>query len=502
MKASITIAEPGDESAPTSKGLLRHNPKSFLKLILIGFILVALPLIIALINSALSIDKLAEQSRKAVYQAAQIAHGSRVLLDEISTMERSVRQTLILGDASLLEGYFQAHAKFVSTAMSLSALSLRPDQKQVLDRLTASESAIFQQVSSARRSSQGLQEIVSDFVPLLDTARAFSSSGYALIEHEVTAMQDMAWHARSIVVWQLLALVPFAILLALGFSVLIARPIRQIDAAIRTMGEGELSKVVSVEGPQDLRYLGQRLDWMRRRLLEVEEQKTRFLRHVSHELKTPLTAMREGADLLVEGVAGELSVKQRQIANILYTNSIQLQKRIEDLLNYSALQNGQNGLVKCPAALKKTVEAVLQDQKLAIMNKNLQVELTCSDLMVECDQQKIGIIVDNLVSNAVKFSPPGGHIKINVRRVRESVWLEVTDSGPGVEEADHARVFEPFYQGRRAPDTHVQGTGLGLSIAREYARAHGGEIELLKQAGAGARFRLLLPICNSEDTHV
>ncbi|MEO6147331.1 MAG: histidine kinase dimerization/phospho-acceptor domain-containing protein, partial [Sulfuriferula sp.] len=324
MKTSPSPITLEDESAPASKGLLRHNPKSFLKLILIGFILVALPLIIALINSAISIDKLAEKSRKAVYQAAQIAHGSRVLLDEISTMERSVRQTLILGDASLLEGYFQAHAKFTSTAISLSALSLRPDQKQVLDKLTASESAIFQQISSARQSSQGLQDTVSDFVPLLDTARTFSSSGYALIEHEVTAMQDMAWHARSIVVWQLLALVPFAILLALGFSVLIARPIRQIDAAIRTMGEGELSKAVSVEGPQDLRYLGQRLDWMRRRLLEVEEQKTRFLRHVSHELKTPLTAMREGADLLVEGVAGELSIKQRQIANILYTNSIQL----------------------------------------------------------------------------------------------------------------------------------------------------------------------------------
>lgn len=502
MKASPSPITLEDESAPASKGLLRHNPKSFLKLILIGFILVALPLIIALINSAISIDKLAEKSRKAVYQAAQIAHGSRVLLDEISTMERSVRQTLILGDASLLEGYFQAHAKFTSTAISLSALSLRPDQKQVLDKLTASESAIFQQISSARQSSQGLQDTVSDFVPLLDTARTFSSSGYALIEHEVTAMQDMAWHARSIVVWQLLALVPFAILLALGFSVLIARPIRQIDAAIRMMGEGELSKAVSVEGPQDLRYLGQRLDWMRRRLLEVEEQKTRFLRHVSHELKTPLTAMREGADLLVEGVAGELSIKQRQIANILYTNSIQLQKRIEDLLNYSALQSGKIVLVKHAVSLGKIVETVLQDQNLAIMNKNLQVRLSCPDLSVECDQQKISIIVDNLVSNAVKFSPPGGHIKIIVSQVNGLVSLDVVDSGPGVEAADHARVFEPFFQGRRAPDMHVQGTGLGLSIAREYAQVHGGDIMLLTEAETGAHFRFSLPVCHPEDKHV
>ncbi|MHB1247358.1 MAG: HAMP domain-containing sensor histidine kinase [Sulfuriferula sp.] len=501
MKENTSPIALEDESTPASKGLLRHNPKSFLKLILIGFVLVALPLIIALINSAVSIDKLAEQSRRAVYQAAQIAHGSRVLLDEISTMERSVRQTLILGDASLLEGYFQAHAKFVSTATSLSALSLRPDQKQVLDKLVASESTIFQQVAAAHRSSQGLQDIVSDFVPLLDTARTFSSSGYALIEHEVAAMQDMAWHARSIVVWQLLALVPFAILLALGFSILIARPIRQIDAAIRTMGEGELSKAVSVDGPQDLRYLGQRLDWMRRRLLEVEEQKTRFLRHVSHELKTPLTAMREGADLLAEGVAGELTTKQRQIANILYTNSIQLQKRIEDLLNYSALQSGKTALVKRMAALRNIVENVLQDQNLAIMNKGLQVDFICPDLSVECDQQKISIIVDNLVSNAVKFSPNGGHIKINASQAGELVSIDVVDSGPGVEATDHARVFEPFYQGRKAPDMHVQGTGLGLSIAREYARVHGGDIVLLTEAGVGAHFCFSLPVGQAKDTH-
>lgn len=501
MNASTPLAELDNEPAPASKGLLRHNPKSFLKLILIGFTLVALPLIIALINSAVSIDRLAGQSRKAVYQAAQIAHGSRVLLDEITTMERSVRQTLILGDASLLEGYFQAHTKFENTAMSLSALSLRPDQKRVLDNLRASESAIFQQVSAARRSSAGLQELVKDFVPLLDAARTFSSGGYALIEHEVNAMQDMAGHARSVVVWQLLALIPFAILLALGFSVLIARPIRQIDAAIRTMGQGELSKAVNVDGPQDLRYLGQRLDWMRRRLLELEEQKTRFLRHVSHELKTPLTAIREGADLLAEGVAGELGVQQRQIANILYTNSIQLQKRIEDLLNYSALQTEKTALVKRPEALSRMVKAVLQDQNLAIMNKGLQVDVAGPELMIECDQQKISIIVDNLVSNAVKFSPPGGRIKIRANQVGELAQMDVVDAGPGVDEADWDKVFEPFYQGRRAPEIHVQGTGLGLSIAREYARAHGGDIELVKGGDASAHFRLTLPIRDPQYNH-
>ena len=283
---------------------------------------------------------------------------------------------------------------------------------------------------------------------------------------------------------------------------LIARPIRQIDDAIRTMGQGELSRAVTVTGPQDLRYLGEQLDWMRRRLLEVEEQKTRFLRHVSHELKTPLTAIREGADLLAEGVVGELTVKQRQIANILHGSSIQLQKRIEDLLNYSALQTEKFALVKHPVALGRILDAVLQEHNLAVINKDLRVDLVCPDLMLVCDEQKVSVIVDNLLSNAVKFSPPASRICIKATQNGEWAQLDVTDAGPGVDEADRNKVFDPFYQGRRAPESHVKGTGLGLSIAREYARAHGGNIELVEQAETGAHFRLTLPINDLESTHV
>lgn len=486
----------------TPQGLLRYNPKSFLKLILIGFTLVALPLIGALIHSAITMDRLAEKSRKAVYQATQIAHGSRVLVDEINAMERSVRQAYILNDATLLEGYFQAHKKFGKIAASLFPLSLRTEQKQLMEQLMVLESAIFQQVSAARRLPQSLRNLTDDFVPLQNSARVFSSGGYVLIEREVDAMQAMAGRARSVMGWQLLALIPFAIVLALYFSVLIARPIRQIDEAIRTMGQGELSRRVVVTGPEDLRYLGEQLDWMRLRLLEVEEQKARFLRHVSHELKTPLTAIREGADLLAEGVAGELTIKQRHIANILHGSSIQLQKRIEDLLNYSALQTEKFALVKRRVALAEIVEEVVQEHKLAVINKNLHIDLDCPDLMLVCDDQKIRIIVDNLLSNAVKFSPPAGHIRITALRRGTWMQLDVADEGPGVEEMDRDKVFEPFYQGRRAPDSHVNGTGLGLSIAREYARAHGGNIELLVAPGeSGAHFRLNLPNNEQEPAH-
>jgi two-component system sensor histidine kinase GlrK len=488
--------ESGADAAPSS--WLRRNPSSFLKLILLGFALVGLPLIIALINSALSIDRLADHSRKAVYQAAQIAHSSRALADEIAAMERAIRQTHILGDTSLLEGYFRAHHKFETTAAALLELSLHEEQKELLIKLQALEASIFQKLSIIRQSPEELRDLIGNFATLRDSARTFSTLGYTLIEREVGEMQDMAGYARFTVGWQLLALIPFAILLAFMFSLRIARPIQQIDEAIRNMGQGKLSKPIRVDGPQDLVYFGERLDWMRRRLLKLEEQKTRFLQHVSHELKTPLTAMREGADLLVEGVTGELSEGQQRIARILHSNSVQLQRRIEDLLSYSALQTEKAALVKHKANLRTILEAVLQDQNLIIMNKGLRIELSCPELMIDCDEQKIKTIVDNLLSNAVKFSPQHGCISIRASKAEETIELHVLDTGAGIDEVDRDKVFEPFYQGRRMLDSPIRGTGLGLSIAREYALAHGGNIELIPRVDSGAHFRLTLPIHDPE----
>ncbi len=495
-RGETAMQESGTGAASLSR--LRRKPKSFLKLILFGFALVGMPLIIALINSAFSIDRLADQSRKAVYQAAQIAYGSRVLADEIATMERAVRQTHILGDTSLLEGYFRAHEKFKSSAASLFELSLHTEQKQLLEQLQSLEASIFRKVSARKQSPEDLRDLIANFVPLRDAARTFSAVGYALIEREVGEMQDMAGYARFTVGWQLLALIPFAILLAFIFSLRIAHPIRQIDEAIRTMGKGELFKPIRVDGPQDLKYLGERLDWLRRRLLKLEEQKTRFLQHVSHELKTPLTAMREGADLLAEGVAGELTKEQQRIAHILHSNSIQLQRRIEDLLSYSALQTEKAALVKQTANLSRILDAVLQDQNLIIMSKGLKMDVSCPELIIDCDAKKIKIIVDNLLSNAVKFSPQRGCISIWANKVDETVQLDILDAGPGVDDSDREKVFEPFYQGRQLLDSHIKGTGLGLSIAREYALAHGGNIELVQEEDGGAHFRLILPIRDPE----
>lgn len=477
---------------------LQHNPRSFLKLILLGFSIVGLPLIAALVYSAIGIDQLAEQSRKIVYQATQITHGSSILIDEITVMERSVQHARILEDLSLLESYFQAHTNFEKTAIKLLEVSPHLEQQLLLEKLRLFETKIFREVLTLYETPQNLPGLLDKFATMLTLAQDFSTGNYRLIGQNVNEMSEKAAYARTLVEWELLILIPFVILLALAFSVFIARPLRQIDEAIYNMGQGKLSSVVRVSGPQNLRYLGSRLDWMRRRLLKLEEQKILFLRHVSHELKTPLTAIREGANLLAEGITGNLNKKQQQIAHILHTSSIQLQKRIEDLLSFSALQADKTALIKQRTNLAQIIASVMKDQNLSIMCRKIKIDLTCPELILECDKQKIGIIIDNLLSNAIKFSPKESCIKISAVQIGQTIQFDIVDSGSGIDSADEDKIFEPFYQGRIKPSSHIRGTGLGLSIAREYALAHGGNIELVKHGGQGAHFRLTLPIRDPE----
>ena len=203
----------------------------------------------------------------------------------------------------------------------------------------------------------------------------------ALTQSAIERLQETAVRGREKWRWLALATAGIALALAIFFAVLIARPIRQLDQAIRRMGSADFSQAVSVNGPQDLRYLGQRLEWLRVRLAELEQQQYRFLRHVSHELKTPLTAVREGAELLRDEVAGKLTREQKDIVRIVRENTLQLQKLIEDLLKYQqtrAVEPAKLGQV----ALDDIARRVLREHKLAALARGIAIDTELRDAPV------------------------------------------------------------------------------------------------------------------------
>jgi two-component system sensor histidine kinase GlrK len=471
-----------------------YRPRSFLQLVLIGFSLVTLPLIVAIVNATISVGHLADQSRQAVHDAVQVTHSSRMLVEQLIAMERQARQYQVLGDEGLLQAYTAAHEQFRTLTTRMISLPLDAFQQRQLRILVGKEHEVFETLHRQPRNSVQSEKAAAEFVSLTELARSIQSQSNQLIDREIDVMQIAAGKAQRTLVWQILALIPGTLLFATIFVMLISRPIRQIDHAIRRLGEGDFASNIAIAGPRDLENLGSGLNWLRLRLLELEEAKRKFLGRVSHELKTPLTAIREGVELLAEEVVGTLNHQQHEIITILQQKSIHLQHLIENLLNFSMAQARSVSLVRKPVPLHHLLEDVAIDHKPVMIAKEVTLDLHSSEILVWGDGAKLRTVIDNLMSNALKYSPDGGKIRITLQRSNGCAVLDVMDSGPGIALTEKDRVFEAFYQVQQRQGGHIEGSGLGLSIAREYLMAHQGTIELIDDVSQGAHFRVTLPV--------
>lgn len=342
-------------------------------------------------------------------------------------------------------------------------------------------------------NSTQFQTLNPSFDVLHKSARTLQSQSDAAVEQELLTLETKVKATRQRLIVLALALIPLTLLLATVFSWMINRPIKQLKASIQQLGRANLDPLPAISGPQDMIELGREIDWLRQRLQALEEQKLRFLRHVSHELKTPLASLREGVGLLSDELAGKLNKGQRSIVEIMDSSSRELQRRIEDLLRYSNLVQDDAQPPATPQSLPDALTAVLARHQLPLNARRIQVETHIAAATLHVDRSQLETILDNLLSNAIKFSPEDGRILVDSALVDGSVTLWVCDQGRGIPEAEQSQIFEPFFQGAHQPDSAIKGSGLGLSIVREYLLDAGGQIEVIARPPWTTCFRLTWP---------
>ncbi len=480
-----------DTAQETPRRELRY-PKSFLVLLLVGFVIVALPLILGLIADAISIEKLAGQSQRAVYDAVRVTHGVRRLEAPLQAM----RAAAVL-DTPAMTAYQKARTDFLAALDVLSPINLAEDMRAEVAALRSAESGTLASLSQTDKQLRA-QNVEAGFAEMSRASQSLTTLANQAISSEVDALRLYADRAGNRVYWQILSMVPAAILMIAGYIYLLMRPIQDLDKAITRLGQGKLAQRIRISGPRDIEQLGRQLDWLRTRLIELEDQKTRFFQHVSHELKTPLTALREGSDLLNDEIIGKLNDEQRQVAAILRQSSITLEKLIQDLLTYSQSLTGRSlerktAMDISDIALPKLVDEVIEVHKLAMAGKGIVVTRDFRDAIIQGDSTKLRVVIDNLVSNAIKYSPSGSAIRVEVSADSNEATVDVIDAGAGIPAIERERVFEPFFRGTSGAST--KGTGLGLAIASDLADMHGGRITLMPAAPGtlGAHFRVTLP---------
>ena len=469
-----------------------NPPTSILQLTLIGFSLAVVPLIAALLHTMFRVDALSERIRTSIVTTDQAVQSSRILLSHVLSLERSAAQFLVLRDATVLQRYKEQRAKFLETVSSLLTLDLTSGTVERLHELVQRERAIYAELLKDPPQQDAEPGNPHDLPPFAELARPLPFEISQTVAKQVEKIEQRTYAVQRLLLIQAVALIPLALLVGVTFSILITRPLTEIGKAIRRLGAGDFVRPIRVKGPQDIRTISDGLEWLRNRLNELDAQKVMFLQHVSHELKTPLTAIREGVELLNDGVVGELTEDQAEVAAILRTNSKQLQKQIEDLLKFNMALAQVSLVQRSPVHLRSIVEKAIENHRLVVLSRGLEIDLQLSDAIIVGDEEQIRTIVDNLVSNAINYSPDGGTITVRLTPSHEMVVLDVLDQGPGIDPAERKSVFEAFYQGRSRRKGPVKGTGLGLAIGDRYAALHRGRIEIV-DSRRGAHFRLTLP---------
>jgi two-component system sensor histidine kinase GlrK len=463
---------------------------SFRQLLLVAFLLIAALLSAASLRGLFTLEKLLRQSSDGARRAVAHTADAQVLAERTVAMERSARQYLVLEDPVLRQRFEEAGR---DARDALGRLADNLVSANLAAEWRAYESGIEAQIKGTPADLREREAAITTAFRELETINdTIANQVRVTTEQRNQVLMDELEAGRAELGRQMLIAIVVAVAMAFVFGLWLARPLKRLEQAVVGLGENRLDQPIDIRGPSDVRLLGRRLEWLRLRLAELDSDKSRFLRHVSHELKTPLAALREGVSLLEEGVTGTLSDDQREVARILRQNTALLQSQIEDLLRFNAAAFEARKLVRQKVELVALIQDLVARQRLQWQARQLAVKVEGEPLWAEVDPDKLGTAVGNLLSNAIRFSPLGATIRFLVTRVPGRACIDIVDQGPGVAAADRARVFEPFYRGERQPSDAVRGTGIGLSIVHEYITAHGGLIELQDDA-PGAHFHIELP---------
>ena len=458
---------------------LPWHTHSLKQLVLLAFFLAAIPLAVLVYQSGNAIVIQSAQARmlaREMLESSQRNEQLRLLAEDII---RAARQYDIVNRPELRQRLEQKLDDFAAL------LDLVGRDSTGMDQLLTELQQLSTREHPPRFTNGPLEQLMETTGQLIRAGDERFNARLEQLEHRVQQEQ-----LRT--AWLAVLLIATSTALILFFSGRINRPVQQLIRHIRYIGEGKRTPQPDLSGPEELVQVNTQLNWLAQQLEALEQDKVRFLRHISHELKTPLTTLREGADLLAEEVAGPLNANQREIIDLLQQNSLTLQELIEQLLDFNRLQ--QPGALQLEnVVLPRLVERIMKPFKLQIEQKQLQVDTRFECEHCYTDPRMLQRVLPNLVSNAVHYSNRQGTLSVSACRKGQTLELTVSNSGPLIPDEDIPMLFEPFYQGRNRRRGPLKGSGIGLSIAAQASRALGAHLALSHNSHSRVAFTLALP---------
>jgi signal transduction histidine kinase len=441
----------------------------------------------------------------------------------LASLEEFARKLLVTRDPAYGDRLAELEEAFDEGLRELRLLPLSPAELTEVERLAdlwrrlplagiVDESTRVERAGEEER--QLTVELVAAFVELREQATTVTSATQTAVAAKVKAATRASGQARA-VSWLLVALALVVSLAVLWLTLRsLNRPLRRLTQGIQAVSRGRFTYRPGPSRGDEFSRLEASFNEMVERLGELDEAKSRFLSHVSHQLKTPLVATQETNNLLLEEIPGPLNERQKRMLQLNLEGSQRLAGMITKLLELSRLEADEADEAAYdfrPRDLVAVVRTAVDSFEALAHERGLRLAITADgELPVRCDRDRIIQVVENLLENAIKFSPSGGAIAVRLRADgavasagggdgvgANRAVVEVADEGPGVPEEARRRVFERFVQlapPPRGDGGEGRGVGLGLAICREIVEAHRGEIWVTGNRPGGSVFGFALPL--------
>jgi len=431
---------------------------------------------------------------------------AKQLITSLYAQLKSDKQYLVLRDTTLLKDFLQEAENFRKTLAALEDQERGGTTREALRKVKAHHEefhTLFLNVGveQADRSPLAIANYEQHRDGLIDAMTQAITAYITSQEASVGAILRDS-HLRSVQAQEITQqLLMMALVLGLGLagiaSYSILLPLRRVKAQIHRIGQGHFGGTISQAVPQELRDLVDQVNLMGEKLQKLDEMKSEFLANISHELRTPLTSIREGSQLLLDGIPGELTKDQTETLSIISDSSQQLNHLIGNLLDLSRMEADMVSYNFNPTDLNRLAVRSTEKVKFLADRKNihLDIDLVHGKIKVqEVDGQRMEQVFENFLSNAIKFSPNGATITIRSQpdSANTGIHFIVEDTGPGIPKEDVPHIFERFYQGKTPEGRVYVGSGIGLALAKRVIEDHGGTIWAESTLGKGTALHFIL----------
>ncbi len=427
------------------------------------------------------------------------------LTDSYLSQWRYEKKYTITKDILLYNQYLSAKEGFTQLLSEVLLFADTSEKKDSLNRIKARyqhfQSLIDKEIEYVRGNQnypkEGYKrEMEKTSDEILEELRKLEVVSRQDIQQRMKMLGDSAASARVLGI----VMSAIAIILVMATSFWITRsissPLTILMEKTKEISKGVFNDNLNIPSPPEISELTAAFNSMCGQLKAVDKMKSDFYSSMSHELRTPLTSIKEGINLLREGVGGAIPEKQKRLLAILSEESKRLIDLVNSLLDLSKMEAGMMTYTYEPGSLALLIERaatemipLVEARKIAF-RKEVEEKLP----MIRIDHERILQVLRNLIGNAVKFAPEGGRVSVVARFRNRGIEVSVSDTGPGIKKENLTTIFEKFQQAPFKHSNRSKGTGLGLAIVKHVIDAHGGRVWAESEPGQGASFIFVLPV--------